>query len=230
MKIKVHQPVFNHEDDGTTECGLWGEMELHGIKKDLYGQEFSYKEKIDEDDEELGRGLSYVRALKDWANCAENWLIQQSCVKFNETRIKAKEGVTSNIGDMTVKLNLNTNQFKQELKNLEKLCSVKYGQWNETKSEPNQTLKSLVGKWAIRTKPVIKEDGDIDYSYMDVPLLIIWATDNYFGAYASQYGFSYSGKIIEQLRKDTSFKADFNRYGEEPFFDNNWKEYKEGGK
>ena len=225
MKIIINNPIFNHDEDGTTEAELWGNIELHGIKKDIYGNDYAYKEKCDTYDEDLGQLLSYVRALKDWSNHAENWLIQQSC-------IGAKSKTT--LGDLTVNLKLNTEEFKKEWKEASKLINdmdrhfSSSGRW-EDRPVKNAKLKSLVGKWAIRTKPAKFRDGHEDDSYMKTPLYIIEVVDNYMKCNSSQYGFRELPERVEPLVRDTSFVAEFNVKDEweAPFLDNNWKEYKQ---
>jgi hypothetical protein len=164
--------------------------------------------------------------LKDWANSAENYLIQQSCIKFNETTVK-----DNSIGDMTVNLHLNKEEFEKEWKESTKLINdmnrhiSASGRWCST---PNQTLKSLVGKWVIRIKPVTTEYGEDD-SYIKAPLFIINATDNHVDWYTSQYGFCNKKEITEPLRKVISSLSTFDRNEktEIPFLDDNWKEYKQ---
>jgi len=101
------------------------------------------------------------------------------------------------------------------------------GRW-EDRPVKNAKLKSLVGKWAIRTKPVITEYGEDD-SYIKAPLFILNATDNHVDWYTSQYGFCNKKEITEPLIKSINSLSAFDRKEktEIPFLDNNWKEYKQ---
>jgi hypothetical protein len=181
-------------------------------KDDTYNQSF-------------GKALAWIRASKDIGNQIENYLIKYSCKPIN-----------SKIGDLEVNVKLNTESFEKSLKRLANKVEDINNQIKGRESKVNckifgedgfisnlridvaepegTTLDKLVGKWAIRTKPVIKKNGYEDKSYSNNdPIFVKYATNKYIG--------------FNMCDKDDSYKYQFTYGGyDNDFLDNNWIEYK----
>lgn len=176
--------------------------------------------KDDTFNESFGKALAWIRASKDIGNQVENYLIKYSC-KPN-----------SKIGDLNIKVKLNTEEFEKSLKKLsnkvedlnnqikgrtfenlykDASLTIDLGDIDEAKIKllkGETTLDKLVGKWAMRNKPAINDRGYEDGSWMDgeLPIYI-------FRSLTSDFAYKY---------KNCDTVRDMPKY----FLDDNWIEYK----
>jgi len=138
-------------------------------------------------DESFGKALSWIRASKDIGNQVENYLIKYSCShsQFNnniecnltlntKSFDKNLDRLSNNVDKLIDKLNTANNKVNCKIFGEDGFIS---NLSIDLADEPQTTtLDKLVGKWAIRTKSVIKDNGYVDTSWMKYPLFVLELT------------------------------------------------------
>ena len=219
----IYDRVKNVDGTRTIWCSKTVVFNIYNNAIEFVGTGQSTCAKDDTYNESFGKALAWIRASKNIGNQVENYLIKYSCQRTD-----------NKIGDIECKLTLNTKSFDNNLGKLSKDVDKLISKLEEANNKVNckifgediyryvepklksYSLKDLVGKWAIRTKPVTYDNGHEDKSWMRNPLFVIKIDNNIGIEFCDNFKHDFT---------DTHYFY-YNRENDRKWLDNNWIEYK----